>query len=638
MSRKMVSDHHKIIDALERSHPEKFLPADAAFARIKRGSRIFMGTGCGQPRFLLNALIDYAEANPKALFDAEMYVLLAFGMEQYRYERFERSFHQHCFTFRDNTRRTLNRGSGDYNPVFLSNIPRFIKRRIIPIDVAFVQVSLPDVRGRVSLGISVDITRSAVDAAGLVIAQMNAHMPFVHGDAVLPIEAFDVIIPHDEPLLEIEPFERDDTIDAIGAFVSGLVEDGSTLSVGHGRTAQGIIPHLAGKKNLGIHSELISDNLVGLIRAGAVDNAHRSIHPGVSTGTICMGSAETYRFLHDNRSIELKTADYVNNPAVIANNRAMVSINGVLSVDCTGQATAESIGASFYSGLGGTSDFARGASLSDDGKSILVLRSSAQGGAVSRIVPFLKEGEGITVNRGDAAYVVTEYGVAHLAGKNIRNRALELIGIAHPAHRAWLIEQAKRHNLIHRDQVFIPGKSGEYPVHLEETVSLDERCELLIRPVKLSDERLLKEFFYSLSPQSLYNRFVTVQKEMPHEVLQTLVAIDYRQQMTLLAIDRTDERETVLGIAQYIVEDPHFANFSISILDDWQNRGIGSILLDRCVAIARQLGISGFTVDVLTENKAMIGLVRHARKRGHSVDRTIEGDMVLYVMTFCDAP
>jgi RimJ/RimL family protein N-acetyltransferase len=275
-----------------------------------------------------------------------------------------------------------------------------------------------------------------------------------------------------------------------------------------------------------------------------------------------------------------------------------------LEIDLTGQATAESIGKVFYSGIGGQADFMRGTVLSRNGKTILTIQSTAEDGKVSRIVPFLKEGAGVTLNRGDIHYVITEYGIAYLHGKNIRERAMELISIAHPQFRSWLIEEAKKRNLIYRDQAFIPGKRGEYPEMLETYRTTNRGYEILLRPVKISDEAFLKDFFYSLSDQSLYRRFMSLRKDMPHERLQEFVIIDYSKDMVILAVISRGETEQIVGVGQYgVLESTHSAEVAFAVRDEYQNKGIGSELLRYLTYLAQRQGLHGFTAEVLMENK-----------------------------------
>jgi RimJ/RimL family protein N-acetyltransferase len=320
-----------------------------------------------------------------------------------------------------------------------------------------------------------------------------------------------------------------------------------------------------------------------------------------------MGKRETYEFLHDNPSIEFRPVNYTNNPLVIARHKNRTAINSALEIDLTGQATAESIGSYFYSGIGGQADFMRGAVLSPGGKTILALQSTAENDEVSRIVPSLKEGAGVTLTRGDIHYVVTEYGIAYLHGKNIRERAMALISIAHPKFRPWLIEQAKKRGLIFKDQAFIPGKRGEYPELLETFRTTKSDLQLFLRPVKITDEPLLKDFFYSLSDRSLERRFLSLRKDIPHERLQDFVIIDYTREMLIVAVVGREENEKIVGVGQYgIDEATHTAEIAFAVRDDYQNNGIGFTLLSYLTYLAKRDGLLGFTAEVLVDNRPML--------------------------------
>ena len=313
---------------------------------------------------------------------------------------------------------------------------------------------------------SVDITKAAVECARTVICQVNSSMPRVHGDAFVNIEDMDYLVPHDEPLLEYAPTVPDELAHSIGEYVARIVEDGDTIQVGYGSIPNAIIANLRDKKHLGVHTELFSDGIADLMKQGVIDNSRKSIDRGKTVASFCMATESTYAFMSDNPSIEFRPIDYTNSPLVISQNDNMVAINSALSVDLTGQASAESIGHVFYSGIGGQADFMRGAVLAKGGRTILVLPSVTADGKTSRIVPFIEEGAGVTLTRGDVHYVVTEYGIAYLHGQNIRQRAMELISIAHPDFRERLIDEARERNLIYADQVFVSGKEGEYPEEL----------------------------------------------------------------------------------------------------------------------------------------------------------------------------
>ncbi|MEM0359486.1 MAG: GNAT family N-acetyltransferase [Candidatus Hadarchaeales archaeon] len=612
-----------------RKYPEKFVPEEEIFRRIRRGSRIFVGTGCGEPQHLLTSFVKWVEAHPKALFGAEIFQVWSLGVSAYTEPKFKDNFRANTFFVGPNTRKAVNEGEADYTPIFLSQVPRLLREGMVPLDVALIQTSPPDSHGYLSLGISVDITKAAVESADMVVAQVNRYMPRIHGDGFLHLEEVDFLVPWDEPLLEYEEEVPDELAQRIGKYVARLVEDGDTIQVGYGSIPNAILSNLMDKRNLGIHSELFTDGMVELMKAGVVDNSKKRVDRGKAVASFCMGKRSTYEFLNDNPMVEFRTVDYTNDPIVIARQHHMVAINSALEIDLTGQATAESIGGFFYSGLGGQADFMRGAALARHGKPILVLQSTAEKGTVSRIVPRLKEGAGVTLNRGDVHYVVTEYGVAYLHGKSIRERAMELIRLAHPHFRPWLIEEARRLGLIFKDQLYV---SGEYPEDLETFKKTKTGLEIFLRPIKLSDEPLLKEFFYSLSDESLYRRFVSLRKDMPHDLLQKFVAVDYKKQMVLLAILKRGEKEEVVGMAQYVLDEAtNFAEVAFAVKDQYQNQGIGRELLKQLTYIAKRRGIFGFTAQVLATNRPMLRLFD---SMNFSVEKRVAEGMVELKMRF----
>jgi acyl-CoA hydrolase/GNAT superfamily N-acetyltransferase len=602
------------LERLKDRYPDKFLPEDRVFSHVRRGDRIFIGTACGEPQHLVLALTNWVRANPKALFDAEIVQVWTLGVAPYTDEKLKSNFRHNSFFIGATTRTAVNAGLADYTPIFLSQVPDLFHRRLIPIEVALIQTSLPDDHGFFSLGVSVDIVKAAAKSAALVIAQVNRHMPRVHGDGFLHASAVDFIVPYDEALLEYEARVPDDIAQRIGKYVARIVQNGDTIQVGYGSVPNAIMSALGRKKHLGVHTELLTDGLVGLLRSGVIDNSQKTVNRGKTVASFCMGHRATYEFIDGNPAIEFKTIDYTNNPLVIAQHDNMCAINSALEIDLTGQATAESIGPTFYSGIGGQADFMRGAVLARGGKSILVLSSTARDGSVSRIVPFLREGAGVTLNRGDVHYVVTEYGMAHIHGKNVRERAMDLIAIAHPSFRHELVEEARRRNLVYGDQEFVPGEHGEYPEHLETRRTTKTGLSLLLRPVKISDEPLLKEFFYSLSDQSLFRRFMTPRRDMPHERLQEFVVIDYTREMVILAILDEGTRALVAGLGEYYVEEDGLtANVAFAVRDQYQNQGVGSELLAYLTQLARKQGLLGFTAEVLKENEPMLRVFEKMR-------------------------
>lgn len=623
--------------ALERwkkIYPEKFADEENVFRHIHRGDYIFVASGCGEPQYLVSSLVQYVENNPKAFFDTEIIQIYSFGIAPYTDVKFKHNFRHNSFFIGDNTRASVNSGLSDYTPVSLSDVPALLNTGSVHVDVALIQTSYPDDHGYMSLGVSVDIVKTAMEKASVVIAQANSEMPRIHGDGFIHIKDVTFIVPHDEPLLEIKGTISTETAELIGNYVARLIRDGDTIQVGYGNLPNAVVSNLHGKKHLGIHTEMISDGLMELIKSGAVDNSRKTLNRGATIASFAMGTRELYEFLDDNPSVVFRTIGYTNNPVVIARHENMVAINSALEIDLSGQATSESIGNVFYSGIGGHYDFMRGALLARNGKTILAMQSTTENDTICRIVPCLKESAGVTLNRGDVRYVVTEYGIAYLHGKNVRERAMALISIAHPNFRPWLIEEAKKRGLIFRDQVFIPGKRGEYPEHLEIHRTLPSGIQLFLRPIKFTDEPLLKDFLYSLSEESMYRRFILKRTDIPHEQLQQYVVIDYTKEMAILGIMEHEEYEEIVGVGRYYVDETiHTAEVAFAVRDDYQRKGIGTMLLSYITYLAKRQGLLGFTAEVLANNQPMLHTFE---KAGFTIEKRMIAGVFELKMIFND--
>lgn len=623
--------------ALERwkkIYPEKFADEENVFRHIHRGDYIFVASGCGEPQYLVSSLVQYVENNPKAFFDTEIIQIYSFGIAPYTDVKFKHNFRHNSFFIGDNTRASVNSGLSDYTPVSLSDVPTLLNTGSVHVDVALIQTSYPDDHGYMSLGVSVDIVKTAMEKASVVIAQANSEMPRIHGDGFIHIKDVTFIVPHDEPLLEIKGTISTETAELIGNYVARLIRDGDTIQVGYGNLPNAVVSNLHGKKHLGIHTEMISDGLMELIKSGAVDNSRKTLNRGATIASFAMGTRELYEFLDDNPSVVFRTIGYTNNPVVIARHENMVAINSALEIDLSGQATSESIGNVFYSGIGGHYDFMRGALLARNGKTILAMQSTTENDTICRIVPCLKESAGVTLNRGDVRYVVTEYGIAYLHGKNVRERAMALISIAHPNFRPWLIEEAKKRGLIFRDQVFIPGKRGEYPEHLEIHRTLPSGIQLFLRPIKFTDEPLLKDFLYSLSEESMYRRFILKRTDIPHEQLQQYVVIDYTKEMAILGIMEHEEYEEIVGVGRYYVDETiHTAEVAFAVRDDYQRKGIGTMLLSYITYLAKRQGLLGFTAEVLANNQPMLHTFE---KAGFTIEKRMIAGVFELKMIFND--
>jgi len=506
--------------------------APAAMKLIKSGYSIFIGTGCGQPQHLVNALVEHSSK----IYDAHIVHLLTMGTAPYADERFREKFKMNSFFIADNVRHALDKGIGDYTPIFLSEIPHEFETGRIPVDVALISVSEPDVNGLCSLGVSVDIVKSAASNAKYVIAQVNSRMPRTFGDSFIHVNAIDMLVPHDEDIIEVAEQKPTATLRRIGQNIARLVEDGSTIECGIGRIPQALAEFLKDKKDLGIHTEMFSDWIIDLIECGAITCAKKSLNRGKVVASFCMGSKRLYDFVNNNPFFEFYPTEYVNDPYIISQHEKMVGINVGLEIDLTGQVCADSLGYQFYSGIGGQVDFIRGSARSRGGKAIIAMPSTAKKGEVSRIVPHLTEGAGVVTTRGDVHYVVTEYGIAYLHGKSIRERVMDLIHIAHPKFRKGLIQAAKAQNYLYEDQIELSWEQMAYPEELEKYDTLRDGTQIFFRPIKPTDEPSLSEMMYSLSEKSVQTRYMARTMSFPHRDMQRVTNIDYRQDIAIVAV------------------------------------------------------------------------------------------------------
>ncbi|GAB5536919.1 MAG: acetyl-CoA hydrolase/transferase C-terminal domain-containing protein [Rubricoccaceae bacterium] len=411
--------------------------ASEAVSRIQSRQRVFIHTAVAAPQTLIAAMT----ARAPELRGVEVCHLHTEGEAPYASPKHRDSFHVSAFFIGSNVRKAIASGEADYIPVFLSEVPALFKQGILPLDVALVQVSMPDAHGFCSLGVSVDAAQAAVETATHVIVEMNPNMPRTHGDGRLHISEIDIAVEVDYPLPEIPRPVLTDVERAIGAHCAELVEDGATLQMGIGAIPDAALAAMTGHKDLGIHTEMFSDGVIDLVEKGVITGREKVVHPGKLVGSFLMGTRALYDFVDDNPQVTMLGADYVNDTAVIRRNPKVTAINSAIEVDLTGQVVADSIGTRLFSGVGGQMDFMRGASLSPGGKPIIALPSSTRRGE-SRIVSLIQPGAGVVTTRAHVQYVVTEYGVANLYGKTLRQRARAMIDIAHPDHREVLEREA----------------------------------------------------------------------------------------------------------------------------------------------------------------------------------------------------
>ncbi len=608
-----MGEHGSRLDDLKKLYPKKFTTEYRVFKNIKRGNKVFFGTGAGEPRYLVRSLMEYLNKDPAAFFDVDIYYVWTLLDNTDFYEKYKNNFRISSFFIGDPNRDAVNQGQADYTPVFTSKIPKLFNRKAFPIDIALIQTSLPDEHGYFNLGVNVDIVKAAVENASLIVVQANSYMPNVHGDGFIHINDIDYIIPHDEPLPEYILAEESDVELQIGKYVARLIQDGDTIQIGYGSIPAAVLSCLSNKKHLGVHSELLTDGIVNLMKEGVIDNSKKSLNKGKTIGSFCLGKKETYEFLNNNPAVELRRLDYVADLMNIALHDNMTAINTVLQIDLTGQATAESLGNVYHSGITGFANFMRATPLTRRGKTIIAMKSTAKNGEFSKIVPNLLEGAGVSVHRADAQYVVTEYGIAYLQGKNMRERAMELIAIAHPKFRPWLIEEAKARNLVYKDQKFVSGSRGKYMEEYETYKTTKTGLEILLRPIKISDEPRLREFFNSLSDDSLYTRFFSPLPYVPHESLQDIITADNAKGVSILAVIPDAENEIVIGMGQYSMNETDYsAEVSFATSDNYQNNGISSILLAHLTYLGMRNGLQSFTASVLIQNASMAHVLKKA--------------------------
>jgi acyl-CoA hydrolase/ribosomal protein S18 acetylase RimI-like enzyme len=601
----------------EERYSEKIRDAEKAVSVIKPGQRVFVGSGAAEPQTLVEAL-----STADGIRDTEIVHILTLGVATYAEPKFGDRFRHNAYFIGPNVRQAVSDGRADYTPIFLSEIPRLFRRGRVVIDVALIGVSPPDEHGYCSYGVSTDIVKSAAESAKVVIAEVNAQMPRALGDCFIHVRDIDMLVPSDRPVLEAPQGEPDELAGRIGRHIANLVEDGATLQLGIGTIPDSVLHYLDDFEDLGVHTEMFSDGLIRLIEKGVVNNAAKTLHKGKIIASFVMGSRKLYDFLDNNPLVEFHPTEYTNDPFIIAQNEKMISINAAIEVDLTGQVCADSLGEMFYSGIGGQVDFTRGAARSKGGKPIIALPSTAKGETVSRIVPHLKQGAGVVTSRGDVHYVVTEFGTAYLHGKSIRERAMALIEIAHPKFRPWLLSEAKTRNMVYADQIEIPMHMPLYPEELERWVDRRDGKQGFMRPLKLTDEAKLRDFFYKLSPESVHYRFFSMIKAMPHEQLQELLRIDYEADMAVVLLTDRSEDAEIVGIAHYLRNQrTNFAEAAFLVRDDWQGMGMGPVLMNALVEHARRHGIAGFTADVLQENVRMLGVFH---KSGYKVESRLE--------------
>ena len=576
---------------------------------LKSGSRIFIGSNAAVP----NALIDDLIANSAGLHDIETVHILTVSDNVWALPEHRELFKVNTFFIGGkNIREAVAEGRADYTPCFLSEVPSLFVENILPLDAALIMVGPPDEYGYCSLGVSVDIVSAAIKAAKYVIAQMNPQMPRTNGHSFVHVNQIHAWLKQSQPLPLLPPPVVDQITERIGQYTATLIDNGATLQIGIGKIPSAVLQYLVNHKDLGVHSEMISDGVVDLIRKGVINNRKKTYHKGKTITTFCIGSQSLYEFVDGNPHIEFYPSEHVNSPVNIAKNDNMVSINSAIEIDLTGQVVADSIGYQFYSGIGGQVDFVRGASLSKGGKSIIALPSTTKNGTISRIVPHITKGGGVVTSRGHVSYVVTEFGIAYLLGKSIRERALELIRIAHPRFRDELLREVRKHYWVPEYQALTPTSVPELgQVELKKITLAD--TEFVLRPLVPADERKLQEFFYSHSKETLLMRYNYHATQMTREKSSDLVSVDQSRDLALCFTQQSHKGEFIQAVGRYyFIEASQSAEVAFVIRENQRSKGIATRLLHEMITIAQLRGLKKLIACVRRDNAPMLKVFENA--------------------------
>lgn len=616
--------------------PDEYLakqrtPAQA-IGLIKRGQRVFIGSSCGEPQTLVKELArqscDFTDVEIVRILSLETTPLTLIADQSAC-----RNLNIRSFYLGSAKPHALAAGKRFMTPINLSAVPRLFKSGQLPVHVALIQVSPPDNFGWMSLGVSVDVTLAATQAADLVIAQVNPRMPRVMGRSFLNVNEVDVVVLAEEPLLAIGEPPEFDTAKQIAKHVAKLIQDGSTLQMSLGATPMATLIALEDKHDLGVHTQYLTDGHLNLVSRGVITNRKKGFNEGKLVASGAIGSIELYEFLHDNPAIELHPSDYVNDPSVISRHNKMVAVNVAMAMDLTGQAAADALPYNHFTGVNGIMDFMRGASQSPGGKSILMLPSTTLDGKASRIVPSL-ENIAVVVPRGDVQYVITEYGVVNLFGKSLQERAIAMISIAHPDFRDELFAKAKELGLLGPERTMAETIKSVYPLKIEETLEIGE-SRVTFRPARPIDERQVQEHFYNLDRQDVHQRFMHEKVTFLRDDVADVLQVDYIRDLTIVAVVGEFGFEKVIAVGGYFLEPAsNMAEVAFSVSKQWQGKGISTVILKKLVHAAREQGIRGLVAYTTPSNSGMRALFK---KLPYKIKSVYDDDMLILKARFDEA-
>ena len=609
-------------------HGAKLMSAAAAAGLVRSGDHVFVGTACATPRALVAALegLDLAPA------DVELVHFLTDHAVPHGDDGLATTRYRHrSFFVGVDMRSAMKQGMADYVPISIARVPQLIHIGRIRVDVALIQVSPPDEFGYVSLGVSVDVIPAAVAKARVVIAEVNPAMPRTMGDSMLHLDQIHALVAVDTPVIEYtHPNTSTQVVEKIARYISGIIEDGSTLQVGLGRVTHEALKYLTDRKDLGIHSDVITDAIIPLLERGILTGARKTQQARRIVTSFAMGSARLYQLIDRNPLFSFQPIETVCDVQTIAAQHKMVSVTQAFAVDLTGQVCVDQLHGEFYSGVAAQAEFLQGASRSEGGKAIICLAATEDDGRSSRIRPVLQPGEGVAIARTDVHYVITEYGIAYLFGKSIRERALALIDIAHPDFRAALFEQAKALRYVGEEHTLRHMRA--YAVEEEHAVVLKDQRPVLLRPATSADGEHVRELFHGLSERDVYTRFFRRVRGLSNRDIQRLCNLSFDTEVAFVAVSGTRENPRVVAHACYFVDaSTNLAETAFMVLPDWQGNGLATALQQRMLVQAKRRGVRGFVAEILAENASMIRL---ARAGSESVTVESQGSTVRVTQLF----
>lgn len=610
--------------ALNNNYKSKLRTADEAVRMIRSGQRVFIGSSCGEPQHLVDALLD----NATLFLDVEIVrllslegSLLALMADEYR----GHNFHVRAIYQGSDQTKSLRANKRFITPMNLCAVPDLFTKRLFPLHFALIQVSPPDDYGWMSLGISVDVTLAASQSADIVIAQVNPKMPRVPGHSFIHLNDVDVVVEQEEELLNAYDLPEYESAAEIASITANLVDDGSTIQLGLAELSPPIARALTEKTDLGVHTEILTDDLMELVSKGVVTNRYKGLNAGKLLASGAIGSKKLYQLLHNNVALEFRPSDYVNHPAIISQNNNMVTINFARTMDLSGQVYADALPQNHFSGVTGMLDFIMGAAISPGGKSIIVIPARSIDDKTSRIIPQTDVGS-IVVPKGYVSYVVSEFGMVNLFGKNIEERAMAMISLAHPDFRDELFHTAQEAGLIDRNRTLNESLFGVYPARMEET-RIQDGLQVTFRPTKPVDDRLIQEHFYTMDEKDVQTRFLGMRRSFYREDMEDMFQVDYIKNLSIVAVTGEVGFEKIIGLGMYALEQGTVAEVAFSISKEWQAKGIASVLLEKIAEAARENGITGLLAYTLATNEGMIKLFN---KLPYKVETTLkEGALIL---------